>query len=658
MSLATLFKPGFLDYFRSGQFADVTIITERRTYRAHRMVLAFSSEFFEAMLLSDFQESHTDVIDLTKLDDPHNIFPEVMKILYCGRVELNTEKVVALLAMSDVLMIKVVHEKCMEFISTHLNKSTALMFLVDAIALNQERLARTCLNVLAASFLHICDDTDFSVLDPKHFVQLLCHPRLAVTDEWKLFNVIIRYLHAHNTHAYPCPGNPTMSDTIESLMKNVRFYFFTLEQLIQASQLPLLPRHLLVDPLLSRLAHADALPSKTSLSSPSGPTSTTTTPGETAALSAPKITFALPSHLQFKHRISSGIRFEAGEEEIRRRHGILYWLGRKEGTAPWSNPATAGLVTVHASSVERGHPHYLVETEPQELWTHDVPASWLSIDLGRYRVLPHAYMLRHGGNYRADSLRNWDFQGSVDGKTWIALKRHSNDSTLGGPFAVHTFLLDKVAPVPYQWFRIIQTGHNSTNHNFLVLSGLELYGELWEKDAWEAALSATSSPLLNSAATHSVLTQSPTSPPKRHQAYSTKTSGTGTPTESDQSGMKSTAEAAAAARTGSPSLRSSSWSSSLSNSSSSIVPPASSSQSSATPSATSQSSPRATSQSVSVVQPNLANSQPVPGSSSSPHSPSASKRVHQHQRSSSSNASSSHSTSSAATPFSSSPNEK
>jgi len=37
-------------------------------------------------------------------------------------------------------------------------------------------------------------------------------------------------------------------------------------------------------------------------------------------------------------------------------------------------------------------------------------------------VIPNYYTLRHGGNYRADSLRNWDFQGSLDAKTWMNLR--------------------------------------------------------------------------------------------------------------------------------------------------------------------------------------------------------------------------------------------
>lgn len=480
MASAALFRPGFLDFYKHGHFSDVTILTQSGSYRAHRMVLAFSSEFFEAMLLSEFQETHTAVIDLRNTFDPRDIFPEVLKILYSGRIDITRSTAVPLLAMSDVLLIASIQTKCNEYIATHLNKKTALEFLLQAIELHQERLASQCLKVLACNFIHICDDTDFSGLDLETFVQLICHERLAVKSEWKLYQVILRFLDSYRKNASdtnePRDFTNQESDLVLQLMKNVRFFFFTYDQLVLASQSSFVPKQLLVAPLLARLQPYEA---------PKAP---------------------VPADNAYATRLSRGIQFEIGglapvlapslgsdpapstaisaATPTPIPQGIMYWLGTKEGTqSQWQSPVTVGTVAVHASSVERGHPPTLLDREPLELWTQDVPASWLSVDLGRFRVLPHAYMLRHGGNYKADSLRNWDFQGSTDGKVWVVLKRHSHDTSLSSPFATATFVLDKPATVPYQWFRIIQTGHNSSNHNFLVLSGLELFGELWDKDA-------------------------------------------------------------------------------------------------------------------------------------------------------------------------------
>lgn len=82
------------------------------------------------------------------------------------------------------------------------------------------------------------------------------------------------------------------------------------------------------------------------------------------------------------------------------------------GAEEWRNPHYTKRICVSASSIEKGDYRELAGLAPTELWTKDVPASWFMIDLGPGRsVIPTFYTLRHGGNYRADSLRNWDFQG-------------------------------------------------------------------------------------------------------------------------------------------------------------------------------------------------------------------------------------------------------
>lgn len=91
------------------------------------------------------------------------------------------------------------------------------------------------------------------------------------------------------------------------------------------------------------------------------------------------------------------------------------------------------------------------------------------------------YTLRHGGNYKADALRNWDFQGSANGTDWEVLRSHRQDSSLQGPFAIATWEIPPSKRKIFNYFRVIQTGHNSSSHNFLVISNIEIYGELFER---------------------------------------------------------------------------------------------------------------------------------------------------------------------------------
>lgn len=79
-----------------------------------------------------------------------------------------------------------------------------------------------------------------------------------------------------------------------------------------------------------------------------------------------------------KRRKKHGIQFPFQPElEMR---GIIHYLSTDGGTKPYENPHLLSVVSVSASSLERGIMLDLVSEVPSELWTKDVPASWVGID--------------------------------------------------------------------------------------------------------------------------------------------------------------------------------------------------------------------------------------------------------------------------------------
>ena len=207
-------------------------------------------------------------------------------------------------------------------------------------------------------------------------------------------------------------------------------------------------------------------------------------------------------NFRLQPRASFGMQFEFLETGDN--NGIINWLATSAGTKPYENPHLTGQyvfynfywtmfywrwyinyiflyfrLTVSASSLGTGHESYLVAQDPEELWTEDVPASWFCIDLGVHRaVVPTYYTLRHGGQYPTDFPRTWDLQGTTDGKDWTVLKKHTSDKSFREAFQSCSWEIN--ASKAYRKFRVLQTGHSSRGRNFLLLSGIELYGELYE----------------------------------------------------------------------------------------------------------------------------------------------------------------------------------
>jgi hypothetical protein len=160
-------------------------------------------------------------------------------------------------------------------------------------------------------------------------------------------------------------------------------------------------------------------------------------------------------------------------------NGLLFHIGTEGGRGSWRNPMQAGLVAVTSSSQRRGEPHMVVGREGKLCYTKSEPNSWFAIDLGAgHSIRPTHYTLRHGENGPHCRLRHWKLQGGDDGASWTDLRTHVNDAAL--PIAAHSTASWPLAPpdprAAYRHFRVLQTGKNSINHDYVMVCGFEVYG--------------------------------------------------------------------------------------------------------------------------------------------------------------------------------------
>ena len=107
----------------------------------------------------------------------------------------------------------------------------------------------------------------------------------------------------------------------------------------------------------------------------------------------------------------------------------------------------------------------------------------MRVDLGATRslVVRH-YALRkdkHCSGHRA--LRHWELQGAnaADGP-WTTLRRHDNDASID-PKVGFVAAWPVEGAAPFRFFRIHTHGYNSSNQNYLMCAGIELYGLLTEE---------------------------------------------------------------------------------------------------------------------------------------------------------------------------------
>ena len=113
-------------------------------------------------------------------------------------------------------------------------------------------------------------------------------------------------------------------------------------------------------------------------------------------------------------------------------------------------------------------------------FTANQPGQWMQVDLGAGRSLvPNHYCLRHGnGNYDVHALRHWVLEGSEDANSWTTLRTHSNDQAMAAASMSVAAWPVEGATKAFRYFRIRQTGKNSSDHDLLICAGIELYGQL------------------------------------------------------------------------------------------------------------------------------------------------------------------------------------
>ena len=102
--------------------------------------------------------------------------------------------------------------------------------------------------------------------------------------------------------------------------------------------------------------------------------------------------------------------------------GALYYLGSLGKRRLWQNPHALGLVQAFASSMAQGSlVDSFVGRSATNCRTEDDPFSFMGVDIGRQRLLmPTFYSIRNW-NQTTHILKNWKFEGSVDGAKWDVL---------------------------------------------------------------------------------------------------------------------------------------------------------------------------------------------------------------------------------------------
>lgn len=455
-------KQGFREFYENDKFTDMTLEAHGKEFRVHRLILAFSSEYFAERLRSGELKENRMSLDAP---DPDNVFADIVAYMYTGDIPITAEKAVPLLAMADYYAMTELKDVLSNFITKNVRRENAVTLLKKAMQFHADQICSRCIDVVASNFAYLYN-VDYAFLPFDLMERLLYHKHLNVLQEFDLYIQVRSYVQSNAA---------TLTNEMQSrVLESVRYRWLSVDQLLELMREELVPQRVLLAAAFARLEQYEG----------GGEKKTIDVSVDNGLL--------VPVHLQPRPLYPVAVRFRVMEKAIA--PGIIDWIGRGAGRQDWQNPHASGDVVVSASSLCKGALADLLSTQENELWSNDVPASWFCLDFGPKRtIIASHYTLRHGGNYRADSLRNWDIQGSEDGWKWEVLHSHRHDNSLSGPFAIASWEFPENNSKRYRYFRCLQLGHNSSSRNFLVLSNIELYGKLFDSGSIDVSFPRSAS---------------------------------------------------------------------------------------------------------------------------------------------------------------------
>lgn len=167
-------------------------------------------------------------------------------------------------------------------------------------------------------------------------------------------------------------------------------------------------------------------------------------------------------------------------------NGIMTFLGTSFGTVSWTNPHSAGKVTIGAfnssgaADIGAGTVAGAVNHDnTDDNRTSNAPGSFWMVTLGAsQRLAVNKYSFRSrptAAGSDASNVHSLKFQGSNDGSTWVDLDVQTNITyTL-----VNEWKTFPVAGAPaYRYHRFLHVANVTGANSFFFMCEMELYGTL------------------------------------------------------------------------------------------------------------------------------------------------------------------------------------
>ncbi|XP_030378897.1 BTB/POZ domain-containing protein 17 [Scaptodrosophila lebanonensis] len=238
--------------------SDIVLLVDGKEYPAHRVILCASSDVFQVMLMNpEWNECSKHIIELHEEACCSAVFPQFIKYLYVGHIEVNLQTVMPMLALSDKYNVRDLIELCVGYMMKHVAKAATSGYLVSwlqytlSFSPTHNDLTETLKRFLKWNLEMVAESKDFVDMDPAILILLLQQNDIVIASEYKLFTILQTWLlHRReqsdttaNTSADKKASANNFMELIEQTVVHIRFGMMTPRELAHLLIVPLIEYH-------------------------------------------------------------------------------------------------------------------------------------------------------------------------------------------------------------------------------------------------------------------------------------------------------------------------------------------------------------------------------------------------------------------------------
>ena len=217
----------FIQFWSSSTLCDARIRVESRTFEAHRMVLAATSDYFEALIVNERFADSSGTFELPEMDA--DAFAAVLAFMYHGKCEVtNARLLVEVLQAAMRLQVVPLAAAAATAMKRRLAPNTALVIWQHAEQNNLGGLADAAILAAARGFEEVAASDEWLRAPVGLVLKLLGAERLSVSSESRVFEAAARWLSGQT------PSEETPADELAAAVFGcVRFPLLAREYVLE-----------------------------------------------------------------------------------------------------------------------------------------------------------------------------------------------------------------------------------------------------------------------------------------------------------------------------------------------------------------------------------------------------------------------------------------